>query len=280
MLRRNSRQVHVKILIQPGEIKGLVVPKRPATVGHYDLKPGKIYGDFFNVDGVTVQGLGSGKIRRPGVEHHHFSGALQEFVKGVEFAVVGIKVLVGREEFETADPVSLDVRHHDLRDIGVVRIDGTKGNQFRMSLAKVEHEIIGNTSRYRGVVGDADGMVYALTLEEADEVLRSHQGFHRLHKSRAELGKLLDDSRVPESPVTYMSVEVDYQYAITLRRQLYMKQYWIAMLRPGGLLALNERCNVVNSVQIFDAGVVVLDAPASITARIGVGIGMTTTYTR
>ena len=58
-------------------------------------------------------------------------------------------------------------------------------------------------------------MINTLALKKLNEFLGSHESFHRLHEGRAQPGKLLDDFRVPESPVTYVSMEIDDQYAIT-----------------------------------------------------------------
>src|SRR5271165_3468245 len=120
------------------------------------------------------------------MEHHYLPSALKEFVKRIKLTVVGIEILVGREEFEPPDPMALNIRHHDLCDIRVVRIDGAEGNQFRVAFAKVEHEIIGNTARYCGVVCDADSVINALVLEKLNELFGSHESVHQLHKGRAQ----------------------------------------------------------------------------------------------
>src|SRR5271157_1386391 len=208
-------------------MKGFVIPKRPAAVGHHDLKLGKVHGDLLDVNRIAVEGLGARKVGSPGMEHHYLSGTLEEFVEGIQLAVIGIEILVGREKLEAADPMALDVRHHNLRDVGVVRIDRAKRNQLRVSLAKIEDEIVGNAPGYRGVVGNADGVVNALALKEINESLRSHQSFHRLHKGRAQLGKLFYDSGVPESPVTYVGMEVDHQCLVTSNRQFCLRQHRI-----------------------------------------------------
>ncbi|HVN82975.1 MAG TPA: hypothetical protein VMW38_28585, partial [Terriglobia bacterium] len=91
---------------------------------------------------------------------------------------VGIEILIGRKELEAADAMALYVRHHYLGDIGIVRIDGTEGNQLRMTFTKVEDEIVRYTSGDGGVVGNADSVVDALAFEELDELLGSHQRIH------------------------------------------------------------------------------------------------------
>src|SRR5271157_248520 len=171
--------------MEPRQVKGFVVPKWPPAVGHDDLQVGKVHGDLFDVKWITVQGLGPGKIGCAGVEHYHLVGDLKEFVERIELAVVRVEVLIGREEFKAADPVSLDVRHHSLGDIGFVRINGAKGNQLRVAFAKIEDEVVGNAPCHLRIVRNTDRVINALALEETDEILRSHKGFHGLSKGGA-----------------------------------------------------------------------------------------------
>src|SRR5262249_59615714 len=117
-------------------------PQRPPTVRQQDLELWKIDCDVVDINGITIFIARAGEDRCAGVKHHGNSIRLGSAINDFQFlnaaeVVIGVEQLVGRMNFDHANPESENLLYVG-QDIGrVPRVQTTAGDQSSGTLLHV-----------------------------------------------------------------------------------------------------------------------------------------------